>query len=348
MSWLRRHETWILWVGCFLLFVKASILTFFFFHGVPERWISRDRRILRVQEVPEIEQMAPLPYAITARSVWSSDAFFPHALPEGSLADGSLFKEHLDILQAASGRRKALEEIRHDIDSLMAACIHAPDRSTSDALYRALVRFDITDLDLTHSVVSMILSKRPLLKTSRDIRLLDETLSLAGLGRGLKEYSATLTRIAAMKKSARDQLSRIEADHDVVRLASHLRTSMQFLDDLHENPTIASSVDIQSHRQSILDRCRHSLEKVMAQCGRRLAPEERLAAGYLKQMFPDISMAAWTRFDGSLSPVSPARLAVHSENAMGKGGMFAQVSRIILAPDTSFPTGASLPVAKRG
>ena len=86
----------------------------------------------------------------------------------------------------------------------------------------------------------------------------------------------------------------------------------------------------------------------MAQCGRRLAPEERLAAGYLKQMFPDISMAAWTRFDGSLSPVSPARLAVHSENAMGKGGMFAQVSRIILAPDTSFPTGASLPVAKRG
>ena len=347
MSWLRRQEPWVLWVGCLLLLVKASLLAFFFVHGVPERWISRERKIFRVHEAAEVEQMAPLPYAITARSVWSSDSFFPHALPEGSLAGGSLFKEHLDILQAASGRRKALEEIRHDVDSLMAACIHAPDRSMSDALHRALLRFDLTDLDLTHSVVSMILSKRPLMKTSRDVRLLDETLSLAGLGRGLKEYSATLARMAAAKKTAREQLSRVEADHNLVHLAQHLRTSMQFLDDLHENPTIASSVDIQSHRQAILDRCRHSLEQIMAKSGRRLTPEERMAVGYFKQTFPEISMDVWTRFDGSLVPVVPARLAIHSENAMGQGGLLAQSSRVMLAPDVSFPSETSLPVAKR-
>jgi hypothetical protein len=343
-SWFRRHEPWILWVGGCLLLVKVGILAFFLIHGVPERWVSRGRKVLRIHESSEIEQMAPLLQG-AGRVVWSPDASFPSALPEGSLANGSLFKEHFDILQAASGRRKSLEEIRRDIDALMVNCIHAPDRTTSDALRRALVRFDLTDLDLTHSVISMILSKRPLLKTSQDVQQLDETLSLAGLGRGLKEYSAMSSQMASTKKTAHDLLSKLETDRDVVHLANNFEACMRLLESLYKNPTIASSMDVQSHRRAAMDQCRHSLEQIIAlgeQQPRRLSSEERLAVGYLRQAFPEISIDTWARLDTTLLPIAPARLAVHTENSMGDGGLLASSSRIMLSPDVFFPMNISV------
>ena len=347
VSWIKSHERWILWVGCSLLLVKIGVLTFFLVHGVPEGWFARERRTFRVQEAPEVEEMVSLPR--TGRMVWSSDRLFPSALPEGVLAESSLFKEHLDILQAASGRRKALEEIRRDVDSLMANCIHAPDRTALDALHRAFVRFDLTDLDLTHSVVSMILSKRPLLKTPRDVQQLDETLSLAGLGRGLKEYSAMSAQIASTKRTAHSLLSKLETDRTVVQLANNLEATMNLLNGLHKSSTMASSVDIQGHRRTALDQCRRSLDQLIAQSDRRLhrpSAEERLAVAYLQRSFPEISMDRWACLDHTLMPVVPSRLPVHSENLMGRGGLFAESLKVLLPPDASFP-GSALSVAGR-
>ena len=350
VAWIKKHEPWILWVGGVLLLVKASILAFFLIHGVPESWISRERRIFRTQEAPEIEQMAPLPHPTMGRTVWSPDEAFPHELPEGLLSNTSLFKDHLDILQAASGRRKALEEIRHDVDSLMATCIHAPDRSTSEALRRAFVRFDLTDLDLTHSVISMILSKKPFLKTPSDVQRLDETLSLAGLGRGLKEYSAVSAQLASTKKAIGELLSKLESDRSVVRLASNLEAALRLLDGLHKNQTIASSVDVQSYRRAAMDRCRNSVRQLIAQSEqqiRRPSPEERLAVAYLQRTFPDISVDMWARLDNSLVPLVSSKLAVHEENSMGNGELFAESARIMLPPDASFPVDEPLSVAER-
>jgi hypothetical protein len=340
-SWIRKHEPGVLWVGCTLLIVKAGILAFFFFHGVPEGWISRVRRTLRIQEAPVIEEMAPIPHSNGVRLNRFSDELFPQALPQGSLADGSLFQEHLDILRAASGRRKALEEVRHDVDALMANCIHAPDRAATESLHRALVRFDATDLDLTHSLISMILAKRPLLKTPQDVQQLNETLSLAGLGHGLEEYSTVLAQIASTKTMASELLSKLETDRDVVSLANNLEATMHLLDGLHKNPVVASSMDIQGHRRIALERCRHSLEQIMAlpsQQPHRCSQEERLSIAYLQRAFPEISMDMWARLDGSLVPLSPTRLAVLSENEMDGGGVFAETARVTLPPEMVFPT----------
>jgi hypothetical protein len=313
---------------------------FFFIYGVPERWILRDRKTIRVQEAPVVEQMALLPHNGGGRLLWSSGEPFPHALPEGSLTDGSLFREHLDILQAASGRRGALEEIRRDVDALMVNCIHAPDRTAAEALHRALVRFDATDLDLTHSLISMILTKRPLLKTASDVQQLNETLSLAGLGRGLEEYSTVSAQIASTKTMAQDLLSNLETDRDAVCLANNLEAMALLLDGLHKNPTVASSIDIQGFRKGAVERCRHSLEQIVAQRGQKAvhcSPEERLAIAYLQRAFPDISMDMWARLDGALIPLTPTRVGVLAESVLDKGELFAESLRVMLPPDMMFP-----------
>lgn len=345
-SWLRKHESRLLWIGCFLLIVKAGIIALFFIYGAPERWISRERRTLRVQEAPAIEEMTPLPHGVGERRYWFSEGSFPHSLPEGSLADGSIFRGHLDILRAASGRKKALEEVRRDVDALMANCIHSPDRVSTEALHKALVRFDATDLDLTHSLITMILTKQPLLKTPQAVQQLNETLSLAGLGRGLEEYSNVLAQIASTKTMASELLSKLETDREVVSLANNLEAIMHLLDGLHTNPTVASSMDIQGQRRIALERCRKSLEQIMAlprQPLHRCSSEERLSVAYLQRAFPDISMDMWARIDGSLVPLVPSRLLVLSENAMDRKEDFIETAtRVVLSPDVSFPMNDSV------
>ena len=145
---------------------------------------------------------------------------------------------------------------------------------------------------------------------------------------------------------ASELLSKLETDREVVSLANNLEAIMHLLDGLHTNPTVASSMDIQGQRRIALERCRKSLEQIMAlprQPLHRCSLEERLSVAYLQRAFPDISMDMWARIDGSLVPLVPSRLLVLSENAMDRKEDFIETAtRVVLSPDVSFPMNDSV------
>lgn len=72
-TWIRQRQSSLLWIGCSLLLVKVGILTFFFIYGVPEQWIFRARKLIRVHEAPVVEEMAPIHHAFGERVGWSGE-----------------------------------------------------------------------------------------------------------------------------------------------------------------------------------------------------------------------------------------------------------------------------------
>lgn len=327
-SWIQRYRSLVVKAVC--LGASAGIFVLFFMYGLPEGWSFRGRKVVRIHESATSELMA-LPSSSMKKVSWSAEENFPSALPEGSL-----LAEHMDILKGASGRRAALEELKRDIDGLMTACVHTPDRLMAEALHRAIVRFDATDLDLTHSLISLIVSKKPLLKTPNDVQRLNETLSIAGLGRGLEEYSAVTAHLASSKQLVQDSLMKLRSSQDVVRLASDFEVVSQLLDGVQKNPLLCSSMNIEALRREAADLCRASIQRVLAQASearRHCSAEERLAVAFLQKNFSDVGIDQWARVDGALLPYRASRSEVVAYNSLGTGERYISSAKVFLAPD---------------
>ena len=124
--------------------------------------------------------------------------------------------------------------MRHDVDMLMANSIHSPDMASREALHHAVARFDVADLNLTHSLIPLILSKRSCLATPQDVQKFNETLALAGLREGLEEYSKMVVQIAATKEFIDQFVTKLGNEKDICVLAETLESTLQLISGLRK------------------------------------------------------------------------------------------------------------------
>lgn len=313
-------------------------------------WWGVPSRIVHMYESPSIEKMTP-PFipSLQRTDPWSTNDLSCHLLPQGDLSENASWSSHLDILKAVSLRRKALEEMRQDIDTLVATCIHSPDFVTREALHRAIARFEVADVNLTHSLIPLILSKKSSLLTPQDQQKLNETLAVAGLGRGLEEYSKTVVQVAATKEFIEQFLAKLRTEREVCALAESLESVLQLLGGLRNNRLIPSFIDLEAKQKEAIEACQHSLEETLTQLPttwypRRCSQSERKAIVFLQGQFPQISSALFAKIDGMLTMKEGAsRSVAFSDNNLGSDAFSSSSIHLFLAPDVHFANSEEKP-----
>ena len=337
-QWLKKHELLVFWTGGCLLVLKISLVTFFFFRGVPENWVVRARRVVRVYEPVISEKMTTVCLPLQSVGLWSANDLQCHTLPEGDRLQRQAVA-CLEILEAADERKKALEEIRHDVDACMIGCIHAPDMIHREGLHRALARFDAADVTLTQGLVPLIQAKRVASQTAEDHQNLDEALVLVGLGKGLEGYSVATARIASTKERIGNLTEKLRKGRDVVLLAETLKSTFELLDDVQKDSFVASYIDVDTKRHEAIELCRSAVRETLQQLPtcvfpRRCTNDERFSIAYLQGYFPDIETVQWTKIDGLLGVLDgPSRCAVLAENNLSPEIYSSAIVRVLMAPE---------------
>ncbi len=314
-------------IGCALFFTQ-------------DLWWGRPARIVHIYESAARPWMVP-PFASATQKIepWSTNDLVSHLLPSGSLSETSSFAGHLDILKAAAGRRDALEEVRQDVDALMANCIHAPDMATRGALHRAISRFDVADVNLTHSLIPLIVSKRSSLATQQDRQKLNETLAFAGLGKGLEEYSTTVVQIAATQEFIEQFLSTLRDERDVCRLAETFESALQLFAGLRKDLLMPSFIDLDARQKEASDACLHSLEETLrqfpsSQYPRRCSLLEHKAVSFLQGQFPSIDPSLFAKVDGFLMMKDkPLHVRASLENNLASTSFSSSTTKMFMAPE---------------
>ena len=341
-QWLKSHQLSVFWIGGLLLAAKLSVFIFFFFHGVPESWVARTHQIIHWYEPVVQVGMTPLDPPVHALGVWGTNDLAFHHLPEGDLGAKS-GADHLEILQAADGRKKALETIQRDVNDAIACCINTPDTASKEMLHRQLARFYIADHTLTGQLLPLIQTKRAAAPTADDHCQLEETLALCGLGRGLDGYGAEQQRLDEIKAKLAQLTTQVREEREVVALACALRRFHQLLDSVQKDPLLASFIDADAERNTGVSMCRHSVQEALQQTPasffpRRCSDEERRSIAFLQGHFPDIEEAHWAKIDGLIGAPSHASLcALASDNNLLFQPFFSSTNLVLMAPDRFEP-----------
>jgi hypothetical protein len=315
-------------------------LGFFLFFMRGKFWADRPR-IVHVHEAAVSPNMAgPITPAVQRIDPWSLNALSSNILPSGASSENPALAAHLDLLKAAGERKKALEEIRRDIDMLMANCIHAPDMVNREAFHRAVARFDMADLNLTHSLIPLILSKRSFLATPQDQQKFNETLSFVGLGAGLEEYAKAVAHIAAAKELIEQFFVKLRNEKDLCSLAETVEGVHTLFTGLRKDPLISSFIDLDATQKEAFEISQRSVQELLekfpaSDSPRRCSLVERKAVSFFQEIFPSIDSSLFAKVDGFLIlPDKGGRLTASLENHLGLDAFSYATTRVFMTPES--------------